>query len=81
MSIEVGDVFRNEKEHESCLVIDTDNPWDEGVECKVLYLQRDKDSFRYYHLSWTPERLLLGQNYVKIGHIDISILMEEESKQ
>lgn len=51
MSIEIGDVLRNEKEQASYLVIDTDNPWDEGVEYKVLSLQKDEDSFRYCCLS------------------------------
>ena len=74
MSIEVGDVFRNEGEQTSYLVIDTDNPWDDGDECKVLYLQRDEDSFRYYHLSWIPKSILLSKHYAKIGHIDISLL-------
>jgi len=85
MSIEVGDVFWNEKEQASYLVLDTDNPWDEGVECKFLrLLHRDEDSFRYYTLIWIPERILLsqnGQSYVKIGHIDISLFIGREERR
>lgn len=74
MSIEVGDVFRNEKEQATCLVVDNENPWDEGVEYKVLYLQRGADSSRFYNLCWIPESILLSKHYVKIGRIDISLL-------
>ena len=84
MSIEVGDVFWNEKERASYLVLDTDNPWDEGVEYKFLRLNRDEDSFRYYALTWIPESILLsqnGQSYVKIGRIDISLFMGQKERR
>lgn len=74
MPIEVGDVFRNEGEQATYLVVDNDNPWDEGIEYKVLYLQRGTDSSRFYNLCWIPESILLSKHYVKIGHIDISLL-------
>lgn len=76
MSIEVGDVFQNEREHESCLVIYADNPWGEGFEYRVLCWHGNKDS-RYHDLRWVPESILLSKHYVKIGHIDISLLREK----
>lgn len=77
MSIEVGDVFRNEGEHVSCLVICADNPWGEGFEYRILCWHGNKDS-RYHDLRWIPESILLSKHYVKIGHIDISLLAEEK---
>lgn len=76
MSIEIGDAFWSEKEQASFLVIDTDNSWDKGVECKVLCFHCDEDCISHCALCWIPESILLGQYYKKIGHIDISLLRE-----
>ena len=81
MSIEVGDVFWNEKERASYLVLDTDNPWDEGIEYKFLRFHCDEDCIPYYALTWIPEKLLLGQYYKKIGHIDISLFMGQKERR
>ena len=84
MSIEIGDVFWNEKERASYLVIDTDNPWDEGIEYKFLRFHCDEDCISYYALTWIPKSILLsqnGQSYVKIGHIDISLFMDQKERR